>query len=155
MRPRTIADLRAGDTAEATHLVDDAMIVAFAELAGDRNPVHRDPAFAASTPFGRPIAPGLLTAALVSGVIGTHLPGPGSIYLSQSLRFTKPVMTGDRITARVEVLEVMAERNRVRLQTVCTNQHGDPVLVGEAWVMPPPAAARSVGHSARHVPLAA
>ena len=83
-----------------------------------------------------PIAPGIYTAGLISAVIGTRLPGPGTIYLSQSLKFLKPVKAGDRITARVEITDVIRERNRVRLHTVCVNQHGEDVLSGEAWVMP-------------------
>src|SRR3989454_7772044 len=73
---------------------------------------------------------------IFSAVIGTQLPGPGAIYLSQSLKFVKPVKSGDRITARVEVIEVIRDRNRIRLQTVCVNQNGEEVLSGEAWVMP-------------------
>ena len=82
------------------------------------------------------IAPGIFTAGLISAVIGTRLPGSGAIYLSQSLKFVKPVRAGDTITARVDALEVLNERNRVRLQTVCVNQRGEEVLLGEAWVMP-------------------
>ena len=103
---------------------------------GDFNPIHSDPDYAASTPFHEPIAPGIFTAGLISAVIGTQLPGPGAIYLSQSLKFVKPVRAGDTIAARVEVIEVIRERNRIRLSTVCTNQHGEEVLSGEAWVMP-------------------
>src|SRR5712692_10021419 len=83
-----------------------------------------------------PIAPGIFTAGLISAVIGTRLPGPGAVYLSQSLKFVKPVRAGDTITARVDVLEVLPERNRIRLQTVCVNQRSEEVLSGEAWVMP-------------------
>src|SRR5260370_1066105 len=106
------------------------------DAVGDYNPVHSDPAYAATTPFKAPIAPGIFTAGLISAVIGTQLPGPGAIYLSQSLKFVKPVKSGDRITARVEVIEVIGDRNRIRLQTVCVNQNGEEVLSGEAWVMP-------------------
>ncbi len=133
---RTIADLRAGDFSEITRTVDDRAVASFVDAVGDHNPVHSDPAYAATTPFRAPIAPGIFTAGLISAVIGTQLPGPGAIYLSQSLKFMKPVMFGDRITARAEVLEVLAERNRIRLRTVCMNQDGDEVLTGEAWVMP-------------------
>ena len=135
---KTIADVSAGDRAELTRVVEDDDLTAFVEAVGDYNPVHRDADYAASTPFKRPIAPGIFTAGLISAVIGTQLPGPGAIYLSQGLRFMKPVRTGDTITARVEVLEVIPERNRLRLGTVCLNQHGEEVLSGEAWVMPSP-----------------
>jgi acyl dehydratase len=133
---RPIAELRAGEVAEITRTVEAGAIASFVDAVGDYNPVHGDPAYAATTPFHEPIAPGIFTAGLVSAVIGTVLPGPGAIYLSQSLRFLKPVKFGDRITARVELVEVLAERNRIRLRTVCLNQDGDDVLTGEAWVMP-------------------
>jgi len=133
---KTIADLTPGDRAELTRVVEQDDIAAFVEAVGDYNPVHSDAAYAAGTPFKVPIAPGIYTAGLISAVIGTELPGPGAIYLSQSLKFVKPVRAGDTITARAEVIEVIRERNRIRLQTVCVNQHGEEVLSGEAWVMP-------------------
>ena len=133
---KTIADLAQGDRAELTRVVEQDDIAAFVDAVGDYNPVHSDPAYAAGTPFKVPIAPGIYTAGLISAVIGTQLPGPGAIYLSQSLKFVKPVKAGDTITARIEVIEVLRERNRIRLQTVCVNQHGEEVLSGEAWIMP-------------------
>lgn len=133
---RTIDDLRVGDHAEIARAVTPENIASFIDAVGDFNPVHSDAAYAATTPFKEPIAPGIYTAGLVSAVIGTRLPGPGAIYVSQSLQFTKPVRAGDTITARVEVAEVVRERNRLRLRTRCTNQRGDEVLAGEAWVMP-------------------
>jgi len=133
---KTIADLAQGDRAELTRAVEQDDIAAFVDAVGDYNPVHSDPAYAAGTPFKVPIAPGIFTAGLISAVIGTQLPGPGAIYLSQSLKFVKPVKAGDTITARAEVIEVLRERNRIRLQTVCVNQHGEEVLSGEAWIMP-------------------
>jgi acyl dehydratase len=133
---KTIAELAAGDRAEITRVVEQDDIAAFVDAVGDHNPVHSDPAYAAATPFKAPIAPGIFTAGLISAVIGTQLPGPGAIYLSQSLKFVKPVKAGDVITARAEIVEVLAERNRIRLQTVCVNQRGEEVLSGEAWIMP-------------------
>ena len=133
---KTIADLAQGDRAELTRVVEQDDIAAFVDAVGDYNPVHSDPAYAAGTPFKVPIAPGIYTAGLISAVIGTQLPGPGAIYLSQSLKFVKPVKAGDTITARAEVIEVLSERNRIRLQTVCVNQDGEEVLSGEAWIMP-------------------
>jgi hypothetical protein len=106
------------------------------DAVGDYNPVHADRAYAAATVFKEPIAPGIWTAGLVSAVIGTRLPGPGAIYLSQDLKFLKPVKAGDSISARVEVLEIDREKNRIRLRTVCTNQRAEEVLTGEALVMP-------------------
>jgi acyl dehydratase len=133
---KTIAEVGQGDTSELTRVVGGDEVAAFVDAVGDYNPVHSDPAYAATTTFGEPIAPGIYTAGLISAVIGTQLPGPGAIYLSQSLKFMRPVKFGDRITARVRVEEVLRERNRIRLSTVCVNQHDDEVLTGEAWVMP-------------------
>jgi len=133
---QTIAELQPGDRAEMMRVVEEDDIASFIDAVGDLNPVHSDADYAATTPFKSPIAPGIFTAGLISAVIGTQLPGPGAVYLSQSLKFVKPVRAGDTITARVDVLEVLTERNRVRLQTVCVNQRGEEVLSGEAWVMP-------------------
>ena len=133
---KTIAEITPGDSARITRTVDQSDVAHFVDAVGDYNPVHSDATYAATTVFKAPIAPGILTAGLISAVIGTQLPGPGAIYLSQSLKFVKPVLVGDTITARVEVAEVLGERNRLRLLTSCTNQRGDEVLSGEAWVMP-------------------
>jgi acyl dehydratase len=133
---KTIDELRAGDRAELSRRVELADIAEFVNAVGDHNPIHSDPVFAATTTFREPIAPGVFTAGMISAVLGTRLPGPGAIYLSQSLKFVRPVKVGDTITARVEVVEVMASRNRIRLATVCVNQWGEEVLSGEAWVMP-------------------
>jgi acyl dehydratase len=133
---RTIDEVAVGDAAELARTVTAEDIRGFVGATGDENPLHSDAAFAATTRFGRVIAPGILTGAFLSAVIGTRLPGPGAVYLSQSLRFVRPVHLGDRIVARVEVLERLPERNRLRLATVCTNQGGEVVLEGEAWVMP-------------------
>jgi acyl dehydratase len=136
MRGLTIEEIAVGDVSEVTHTVTPETIRDFVVASGDDNPIHSDPAFAAGTRFGRVIAPGMLTGSFVSGVIGTRLPGPGTIYLSQSLRFLRPVYVGDRVTARVEVVERVAERNRIRLRTTCVNQAGELLLDGEAWVLP-------------------
>ena len=152
---KTIADLNPGDRAELTRVVAQDDIAAFVEAVGDYNPVHSDPAYAAGTPFKVPIAPGIYTAGLISAVIGTQLPGPGAIYLSQSLKFVKPVKAGDTITARVDIIEVMRERNRIRLQTVCINQQGEEVLAGEAWVMPSKTPVVYEGRPTRAAALAA
>lgn len=132
----TIEDIEVGDSAQVVRRATDDDIVAFVESVGDYNPIHADPEYASTTIFKEPIAPGIWTAGLISAVIGTRLPGPGAIYLSQELKFLKPVLFGDVITARAEVVEVLRERNRMRLRTVCTNQRGDEVLTGEALVMP-------------------
>ena len=132
----TIDSITVGDSAQITRRVTGGDIAEFVDAVGDYNPVHADRAYAASTVFKEPIAPGIWTAGLISAVIGTRLPGPGAIYLSQDLRFLKPVKTGDSISARVEVIEVNREKNRIRLRTVCTNQRAEEVLTGEAVVMP-------------------
>jgi acyl dehydratase len=132
----TIDSLTVGDSAQITRRVTAGDIAEFVDAVGDYNPVHGDREYAASTTFKEPIAPGIWTAGLISAVIGTRLPGPGAIYLSQDLKFLKPVKTGDSISARVEVIEIQRDRNRVRLRTVCTNQRGEDVLSGEAVVMP-------------------
>ncbi len=133
---RTIELLSVGDAAELTRMATEQAIAKFVESVGDTNPIHSDPVFAASTRFQKPIAPGIWTAGLISALIGTRLPGPGTIYASQDLRFLKPVRLGERITARVEVVEIHRERNRVRLHTTCWNRQGEEVLSGEAWVLP-------------------
>jgi acyl dehydratase len=132
----SIDGIRVGDHAQITRLASDAAVAGFVEAVGDYNPVHSDRAYAAGTVFKERIAPGIWTAGLISAVIGTRLPGPGAIYLAQSLKFLKPVRLGDAITARVDVLETNRDKNRMRLQTVCTNQLGEEVLTGEALVMP-------------------
>jgi acyl dehydratase len=132
----TIDAIEVGDVAEVARRASDADVAAFVESVGDYNPVHSDPVYAAATQFGEPIAPGIWTAGLISAVIGTRLPGPGTIYLSQDLKFLRPVKLGDVIRARVEVLETNPVKNRLRLRTVCINQREEDVLTGEALVMP-------------------
>src|SRR5262245_50906189 len=134
----TMENVAVGDVAEITYPVNAETIREFVTASGDDNPIHSDVGFAATTRFGRVIAPGMLTGSFVSSVIGTRLPGPGTIYLSQSFRFMRPVYIGDRVTARVEVAERLVERNRLRLRTTCVNQHGELLLEGEAWVLPSP-----------------
>lgn len=134
----TIDGIAVGDTAEITRVAAEDDIASFVEAVGDHNPIHSDRAYAAGTAFGARIAPGIWTAGLISAVIGTRLPGPGTVYLSQDLKFLRPVLLGDIIAARVEVIDVNRERNRVRMRTVCANQRGEPVLTGEALVRPSP-----------------
>jgi 3-hydroxybutyryl-CoA dehydratase len=115
--------------------VTETDIALFAGVTGDFNPVHIDAVEAGKSRFGERIAHGMLSAGFISAVLGTRLPGAGSIYLSQSLRFTKPVRIGDTVTTRVEVVEVIAPKRRLRLATVCRNQNGETVVEGEAVVM--------------------
>jgi acyl dehydratase len=134
----TVESLRVGDTAQIIRVASEQDIAQFVDAVGDHNPIHADRDYAAGTMFGQRIAPGIWTAGLISAVIGTRLPGPGAIYLSQDLKFLRPVRFGDAIAARVEVLETNRERNRIRLKTVCVNHRGEEVLTGEALVMPSP-----------------
>ena len=131
----SLDELRVGDAAEMAKTVTDADIVLFAGITGDFNPVHVDAVAAERSMFGSRVAHGMLSAGFISAVLGMRLPGPGSVYLSQSLRFTKPVRIGDTVTARVEVLEIIAAKRRVRLATMCRNQNGEVVVEGEALVM--------------------
>ena len=131
-----LEDLTLGLSAERTHVVTEADITAFAEVSGDFNPVHMDEAFAQTTAFKGRIAHGMLSAAWLSALIAGELPGPGSIYLSQSLRFRRPVRIGDEVVSRIEVTAIDAEKARVTLATVCS-VGGKPMLEGEALVMAP------------------
>ncbi|MDB4949893.1 MAG: MaoC [Gemmatimonadetes bacterium] len=130
-------ELAPGMSASFSKTVTEADVVMFAGVTGDFNPVHVDAVAAERSRFGGRIAHGMLSASFVSTVLGTRLPGPGTVYLSQSLRFTAPVRIGDTVTARVEVAEVMAAKRRVRLLTTCANQRGETVVEGEALVMVP------------------
>ena len=126
-----------GQAAERATTITSRQVELFAEATGDANPVHLDEEVAARSQFGGRIAHGMLTAGLVSAAIASDLPGPGSIYLGQSLRFTRPVRIGDTVTVKLEVLELIQTKRRVRLATICTNQHGKTVMDGEATVMVP------------------
>lgn len=132
----TIEQVEVGQAAEFTKTISEADVYGFAGITGDFNPVHVDKVAAEASMFGDRIAHGMLTAALISTVIGMELPGPGCIYMKQSLRFNAPVYFGDTITARVEVAEVVTEKNRMKLATQCVNQKGDVVAEGESLVMP-------------------
>src|ERR1043165_3123083 len=129
--------LQIGDSPEIRKTIADEDVRAFAELTGDRNPVHLDEEYAASTRFGRRIAHGMLGASLVSAVLANELPGRGTVYLSQTLKFTAPVFLGDTVTARVVVKHVREDKPVVTLETFCTNQRGERVVEGEAVVLLP------------------
>ena len=154
MNGKSIDQLAVGDRAEMACAVSAELVTGFVTLTGDRNPVHRDATFAASTTFGERIAPGMLSATLVAALLGSELPGPGCVYLSQTLKFLRPVKLGDTITARVEVVETVRDRNRARLRTECANGAGELVLVGEAWVMPTAAAQQRPAAGEAAPPLA-
>jgi 3-hydroxybutyryl-CoA dehydratase len=133
-------DLAVGMTETLRKTVDSADVVGFAAVTGDRNPIHLSEHFAAKTPFGTRIAHGLYTASLISAVLGTRLPGPGAIYISQTLNFRAPVKIGDTVEVAVTVAELMPEKSRARLACACSVD-GAPVLDGEAWVKVPSRAA--------------
>ena len=130
-----------GEFAEMSKIITEEDIFLFAGITGDRNPMHVSREFAAQTRFGERIAHGILVAGLISAVIGMKLPGPGCIYVSQTLNFLGPVKIGDEITARAEVAEVISEK-RLRLKTQCVNQKKEVVLEGEAIIVPPRAGGR-------------
>jgi 3-hydroxybutyryl-CoA dehydratase len=125
-----------GQSAEMTKIITEEDVFLFAGITGDRNPMHISKEFAAKTRFGERIAHGILTAGLISAVIGMKLPGPGCLYVSQTLSFLAPVKIGDEITARAEIVEVISEK-RLKLQTQCINQRKEVVLEGEAIIVPP------------------
>jgi 3-hydroxybutyryl-CoA dehydratase len=129
-------ELRLGQSAEMSHVVGAHDLEAFAAVSFDTNPVHLDEAYAKTTTFGGRIAHGMLSAAYISAVLGTKLPGPGAIYLSQSLRFRRPVKIGDEVTARVTVTALDEKRGHVTLETACL-VGGKTVLDGEALVLAP------------------
>lgn len=137
MTGKTIAELRVGDCAQFSKTVTEADITLFAGITGDFNPAHVDEAYARTTFFGTRIAHGMLSAGFISAVLGTRLPGPGTIYMRQELSFLGAVRIGDTITARVEVTEIDPAKGRVKLLTTCDNQDGKRVLTGEALVSPP------------------
>ena len=134
-------DLSVGQKASFGKTITEADIVLFAAVTGDTNPMHLNAEYAERTIFKERIAHGMLAAGLITKVLGTQLPGPGTIYLSQSLKFRAPVKIGDTVTATVEVAALHPEKHRATLRTVCTVR-GEPVLEGEAFVSVPSRAAR-------------
>lgn len=136
----TIDQLAVGQSAERVRTAGAADIEAFADVSGDHNPVHLDEAYAATTPFKGRIAHGMLSGAWISALIAGELPGPGAIYLSQTMSFRRPVRIGDEVVVRAEVTAIDVEKRRVTLSTVCT-VGGKAVVEGEAVVLAPAAAA--------------
>ncbi|CAD7846436.1 MAG: MaoC-like dehydratase [Olavius algarvensis Delta 4 endosymbiont] len=134
---KTIDQIKVGDQAAVSKTISESDVYLYAGITGDLNPAHVNEAYAEQTFFKTRIAHGMLSAGFVSAILGMHLPGPGTIYLHQTLSFKAPVKIGDTLTASVKVLEVIAEKNRLRLQTVCENQEGTVVMDGEALVSPP------------------
>lgn len=133
-------DLEIGMAHETVHTITEDDIEAFAAVSGDRNPLHMDEAYAATTPFGKRIAHGALTASYISGILGNDLPGPGAIFTDLSMRFRRPVFIGDTVTARAEVVEMQERGFRVTLKCTCS-VNGKAVILGEAKVVAPSRAA--------------
>jgi 3-hydroxybutyryl-CoA dehydratase len=127
--------IRVGDVAEISRTITDEDVQVFARLTGDNNPVHLDDLYASGTRFKRRIAHGILTASLISAVLANHLPGEGTIYLSQTLKFVAPVYLDDTVTARVTVKAIKEDKPIATLETVCVNQRGEPLVEGEAVVL--------------------
>ncbi len=134
---KTIQELKVGDTAKFSKTVSESDVYLFAGVTGDLNPAHVNEDYAKDTFFKTRIAHGMLSASFISTVIGTMLPGPGSIYMRQEVSFLAPVKIGDTVTAIVEVAEIVADKKRVRLRTYCINQDNKTVVDGEALVSPP------------------
>lgn len=134
---RTFDQLAVGDSSEFSKTISEADVYMYAGISGDLNPAHINETYAQGTFFKNRIAHGMLTASFISAVIGMQLPGPGTIYMGQTLEFLAPVRIGDTVSARVEVVEKIDDKKRVRLATVCTNQDGTQLISGEALVSPP------------------
>ena len=128
-------EFAAGQSATWTKTITEADVVAYAGLTGDFNPLHVDHVYAARSRFGERIAHGLLTAGLISAVLGMRLPGPGGIFLSQTLKFVRPVRLGDTITATAEVTAWNAAKRLLHLRTTCANQRGEAVVEGESVLL--------------------
>jgi acyl dehydratase len=129
-------NLEVGQKASYSSSVEERDVQLFAALSGDRNPVHLDAAYAAGTLFKERIAHGMFSGALISAAIACEMPGPGTIYLGQQMRFTRPVKLGDRLTVELEVLEKLP-KGRVRIATRVFNQNAEQVVDGEAEVLAP------------------
>jgi len=137
MKGKTIEELQVGDTARFSKTISESDVYMFAGVTGDLNPAHVNEEYAKGTFFKTRIVHGMLTASLISTVVGTMLPGPGTVYMRQKVSFLAPVNVGDTITAIVEVSEIIADKKRVRLKTYCINQENQTVVDGEALVSPP------------------
>ena len=135
----TMQELAIGDSASHAKPITETDVYLFAGITGDLNPAHVNEQASSLTPFGGRIAHGILSAGLISAVLAMKLPGPGTIYLGQELKFTKPVRFGDTITATCTISELIPEKNIAKLDTICTNQNGQVVIQGTATVMPPKA----------------
>ncbi|ABW17660.1 MaoC family dehydratase [Alkaliphilus oremlandii] len=134
---KKISEIKVGDQASFQKTITETDVYLYAGITGDLNPAHINEISAQGSLFKGRIAHGMLTAGLISAVLGMQLPGPGTIYMGQELKFLAPVRFNDTILATVEVIEMNVEKNRIKLSTTCTNQEGVVVLSGVATVMPP------------------
>ena len=137
MQGKSIRELAPGQSAQVSKTISETDVYLFAGITGDLNPAHINQQYAEETRFGGRIAHGMLSAGLISAVIGMQLPGPGTIYVKQDLKFLSPVRIGDTVTATVTVKELDPDRNRAVLETICENQAGTKLIEGQALVMPP------------------
>ena len=136
MKGKTLKEIKIGDKASFTKTLTETDVYLFAGISGDLNPAHINQVASEQTMFKGRIVHGMLCASLISTVLGMYLPGPGTIYAGQELKFTKPVHMGDTITAEAEVAEIIKEKF-LKMKTTCTNQNGEVVIKGYATVMPP------------------
>lgn len=137
MKGKTIKEIILGESATFSKTIAESDVYLFAGITGDLNPAHINEVYASQGFFKERIAHGILVSGLISTVLGMYLPGPGSIYLGQELKFLAPVKIGDTITAKTEVIEIEQEKNIIKLKTTCTNQSGKIVIDGVATVKPP------------------
>ena len=128
-------DFKIGMKAHTSKTITETDVILFAGVSTDINPVHLDEEAAKKGIFGKRVAHGILVSGLISAVLGNKLPGPGSIYMGQELKFLAPVYIGDTITAEVEIIELIPEKSRIILNTICTNQDGKVVISGKATIM--------------------
>lgn len=128
-------DFKLGMKASTSKTITETDVILFAGVSTDINPVHLDEEAAKKGIFGKRVAHGILVSGLISAVLGNKLPGPGSIYMGQELKFLAPVFIGDTVTAEVEIIELIPEKSRIKLNTTCTNQNGKVVIAGTALIM--------------------
>ena len=136
MTPHTRPTLAVGDKGSFTKTISEADVFAFADISGDFNPLHIDEEYAKRSVFGRRIAHGILTAGIISTVLGAEIPGLGTVFVELHIKFLKPVFLGDTVTATATVMEIVNPK-RVRMMVACLNQQGEDVAVGNALVVPP------------------
>lgn len=137
MEGLTIDKIQLGNKVSIAKTISESDVYLFAGITGDLNPAHVNQIKSENTIFRGRIAHGILVSGLISACLGMHLPGPGTIYMGQQLKFTAPVHIGDTIKAEVEVIDINIPKNRIKLKTTCINQFGKTVIEGEALVMPP------------------